>query len=159
MNETLLLALLISLWILLRSKRDWYVVELRTCFDEKLCTDTFSSPPNYGFDKLYLSAYHLVIDRKSLNGASLLHKDGGRVNITQTVFTELTAASLHFENMKKLFPYMEGFHKVYLWRIVSRSRRKAIVLPPDKYIACEGEALQEFPPHLWFSPQINEEQT
>ena len=132
MLETLLVVLPVALWFLLRPKRDWYVVELRTCFDEKLCTEAFSSPPNFGFDKDHLAAYHLTIGSKGPKGASIWHKDGGRINISQTAFDELGAASLYFEEMKKLFPHMEGFHKAYVWRIVARSRRKAIVIPPDK---------------------------
>ena len=156
MLETLILVLMVVLWFLLRPKRDWYVVELRTCFDEKLCSTAFSSPPNFGFDKNLLSAYQLAIGSKGPKGASIWHKDGGQINISQTVFDELAAALQYFEKMKRLFPHMEGFHKAYVWRIVARSRRKATVLPPDKYIAREGEVLEEYPPHLWFKPQKDE---
>jgi len=158
MLETLILVQVVVFWYLLRRpKRDWYVVEWRTCFEEKLCTDAFSAPPDFGFGKDSLSAHHLTIGNKSSRGASLWHQGDRKINITQIVFDDLAAAMLYFERTKQLFPFGEGFHKAYLWRIVARSREKAIVLPPEQYISREGAVLQEFPPHLWFAPKKDEE--
>jgi len=156
MQETLLLILLIELGFLLRPRRDWYVAEWRTCSDEKLCSMAFSAPPGFGFDEDHLSAYKLTLGRKGPRGVTISHKDGGEIGITQTAFDDLGAALQYFEKMKELFPVVDGFHKVYVWRIVARSRRKAIVLPPATYISGEGEVLQAYPLHLWFKPQKGE---
>src|SRR5262245_23563530 len=97
MAETLILVLLFVLWFWLRPKRDFYVVEYRTCFDEKFCSIAFPSPV-YGFDELSLSTHSLIICDKGPNGAALFDKDGVRkINITQIVFDELAAALLYFE--------------------------------------------------------------
>lgn len=145
MVEFLLLALLFSLWVLLHPRRDWYVVEWRTCDDKSLDSVAFSSP-DFGFGSLALSTYGLSIVMRTDCGLNLLHKGGGMIGIDQVVFADLDAAILHFEQRKPLHGPSGGSSKVFLWRNVARSRKKAFILPPNRYPARDFHLLMESTP-------------
>lgn len=148
----LCLLVLVSL-LLQRPERDWYVVEWRACSDSILCSEAFPAPASFGFDKLKLSAHGLRIEEKTRNFVRL-RKDKNRALITlnQTVFEELGAAQLYFDSIKELIPFGENYQKLYVWRIVSRSRRAAHTMPPKTYGKKQGEVLVSFPATLWFDP-------
>jgi hypothetical protein len=151
----LLIALL--LWLLLRPQRDWYVVEWRFCSDEKLCSTAFPAPATAGFDKgtcvahgLGLSAHYRKSDQAY---AFLKHVNGGEIRIHQYVFENLDAARMRFDELRG--PFGDDFQKLYLWRIVARSRRKAVTLPPEKYSDKGGETLLQYPKYLWTNPRAS----
>lgn len=150
LTKLVLLIIATSLWFLLRPKRDWYVIEWRTRSDER---HTLRPPPYSGFSKFELVAHKFRIESLSKSFASLLHQEGTRITIKQAVFEDLLAAQHHFERTKALFPYSDTYQKLYLLRVVARSRRRAHVLPPRKYIDFSTEVLDEYPLHLWFEPQ------
>lgn len=142
MIEALLLVQMALLWLLLRPKRDWYVVDHQIRYGK-----TSPSSPDGDFSKLHLSAHGLTIEKAFGSNAALSHKDGGKIVISQEVFSDLAAARQDFEYIKKLFPYgneEDGSHKVYLRRIVARSREKAITLPPEQYYRKDGVVLEKF---------------
>lgn len=158
MLEVLLIAVVGLLWLQLRRKRDWYVVESRSCSDESLCSTAFPAPAHYGFSGTTLSAHGLSVETQLRTSVTLLHKDGGRIQIAQTVFDDHAAALQFFERTKELLPFGNVFQKVYLWRIVAASRRRALVVPPHEYTTKEGALLFAFPPHLWFKPDRRDEE-
>lgn len=155
MIEVLLIVVIGMLWFLLRPKRDWFIVERRCCTDKQLCSTAFSFTAEiFGFDKTTLSAHGLTIDNNSINIAykskslasaivatllgvrksiRMVHKKGGQISIEQTIFDNVDAAIMHLERLKELLPYGDHYEELYLWRVVSRSRRKAVTLPPEHY--------------------------
>jgi hypothetical protein len=84
---------------------------------------------------------------------------GGKVTITQIAFEDLDAALLDVERFKRLLPFNAEypFQKLYLWRVVARSRKGALVLPPSTYLAKDAHLLLEYPPRSWFGPRAGEE--
>ena len=159
MTEILLALIALLLWLLLRPKRDWYVVEWRFCSDETLCSTAFSAPATPGFYKDLCAANNLIVASRSNDFARLRHVNGGEIRIHQTVYSNLNAAHMHFDKLRALGPFGEDSQKLYLWRIVARSRRKAITLPPEKYSDKDGQTLLEFPDHLWINPRASATQS
>lgn len=155
MIDALLIALIGSLWVLLRPAKDWYVVEWRACTDDSLCSTAFPAPATFGFSKSSLIAHKLSIHITTGNSSVLRQEAGGQISIAQTAFENLDAARLHFESLKRLLPFRDDFpfQKLYLWRIVARSRAKALTLPPEQYSSKDGQVLSQHPEHLWFKPQ------
>lgn len=155
MTEVLLVLLIASLWLLRRPERDWYIVEWRACSEDSLCSTAFAAPAGFGFSKSTLSAHKLVINLSRENGAVLRHESGGEISIDQTAFENLDAARLHFESLKRLFPFRNDFpfQKLYLWRVVARSRRNALTVPPSQYSSKDGQVLLQYPEQLWFKPR------
>jgi hypothetical protein len=96
----------------------------------------------------------LSIHIKRANGSVLQHESGGQISISQTAFENLEVARLHFEGLKRLLPFRDDFpfQKLYLWRVVARSRTKALTLPPEQYSSKDGQVLSQHPEHLWFKP-------
>ncbi|MBW6503777.1 hypothetical protein K0B90_05825 [bacterium] len=147
----LLLAILASLWILLRPpKQEWYVVECRSCDDEVLCPDTVPIP-NKHFDKLHLDACELTIESVVGASATLRHKNGGTMILNQTLFRDFNAAIMFFEYYKGLIigsRFPSNYEKLILRRVIARSRSKAFVLPPNSY-DLEAVDLVRFPETHW----------
>jgi hypothetical protein len=146
MIELLLVALILSLWWLLCPARDWYLVEWRSCSDEKLCSTSFPSPASYGFS---MSVSNLVVSSTGKDSAMLTHKDGGTISINQVVFQSIDAATQYFERIKALLEFNNAYQKIYLWRTAARWRSKAFVLPPRNYKDVDGVVLMSFPTNLW----------
>lgn len=157
MLEALLIVLIVSLWLLLRPMREWYIVEWRACSEDSLCSTVFQAPAA-GFDKLGLRAHNFVVHSSTANVAVLRHETGAEVIIEQKVFENLEAAKLHFESLKNLLPVgadLPQFRKLYLWRVLARSRHRAITLPPKDYSSKEGQVLLQHPEHFWFKPRAD----
>ncbi len=158
MTEALLLALIVAVWLSGQRARDWYVVEWRTCSDGTLAPDVFSSPPR-AFDKPTMRAYKVAVETTWRDAITLRQQGGGKCTITQIAFEELDAALLDVERFKRLLPFNAEypFQKLYLWRVVARSRRNALVLPPRTYLAKDAHLLLEYPQHSWFSSKARQE--
>ena len=116
--------------------------------DQQIRYGKTDSESVYGdFSKLHLEAHNLTIESAHGDNATLTHKDGGKILIGQKVFIDLAAAKQYFEFIEKLFPYgneEDGIHTVYLRRIVARSRKKAVTLPPETYNRKDGVILEKF---------------
>ena len=155
MIEFLLIAIGITQWVLLRPHRDWYLVEWRFCTEESLCSTAFPAPPTSGFDKATCAAHKLAVTARlnHRNGALAFLKSerGGEIRIHQFVFTDLDAARMMFDDLNK--PFGRDFQKVYLFRVVARSRKEAVTLPPEKYSAKDGQQLLAHPTYLWLDPR------
>jgi hypothetical protein len=157
MIELLLVIAIASFWLRRPPPRDWYLVEWRDCSVEQLCTNAFSAPENFGFGSSLLQAHNLSVVKSVPTGALLRHANGGEIGITQYVFEDLDAARLQFENLKRLLPAARQvtsrpYQKLYLWRVVARSRNRALTIPPDQYNLKQGEVLLRYPEGLWLSP-------
>mgnify|MGYP001608021589 FL=1 len=87
--------------------------------------------------------------------AWLKQANGGEIRIHQYVFANLDAARMIFDELRDGGPFGEDFQKLYLWRIVARSRRQAFTLPPEKYSDKSGETLLQYPKHLWTNPRAS----
>jgi hypothetical protein len=137
--------------------RDWYLVEWRCCSDQSICSVAFPVPADFGFDKLALQAHQLRLTTTNERSANLLHANGGVIHIDQYPFQDLQAAQLHFEQMKRLLTVRDPwpFQKLYLWRVVVRSRRSAFTIPPAKYSTKDGAILVQYPEHFWSNFQSN----
>ena len=153
MIEMLLALIALLLWFFLRPEKDWYVVEWRFCTDEALCHIAFPVTAS-GFDKGSLAAHNLWITYRGRDQGRVKVKEanGGEIRIHQYVFASLDAARIHFDRLRDGSPFGEDFQKLYLYRIVARSRRKAITLPPEMYDAKSGEILLQHPQFMWTNP-------
>ena len=151
MIEFLLLVLIVVVWQSSRRKKDWYVVEWRACSDRLLASHVLSEPP-MALDKSMLSAHGLSLNLSSLDGAIVRREAGGECAISQVVFEDHDAALMYIEQLKGIIPDTpRQFQKLYLWRIVARSRRAALTLPPEQYSAKDGEVLIRHPEKLWLN--------
>ena len=158
MTEALLLVLIVVVWLSGWRPRDWYVLEWRTCSDTTLTSDVFSTPPR-SFDKPAMRTYRVSVETTWRDAITLRHQNGGKFTITQIAFEELDAALLDLERFKRHLPFNAEypFQKLYLWRVVARSRRGALVLPPSSYLARDAHLLLEYPQHSWFSSKAGDE--
>ena len=102
------------------TKRDWFVVEERYCFTKQLCDAAFSE--DFGFGIVLPNRYELTIEYTDNNSARLTDKEGQTVLIRQTVFQHFEAAQVYFEKLVKLCSSGDPYEKLYMWRIVARSR-------------------------------------
>ena len=137
MNIAILIIILCSLFVLLRPKRDWFIVEVRYCSDQKLCEDAFSVG---GFDNTAAKAHGLTIENHSVASVVLKHTDGGEIVFGQTVFDNIHAAMLFFETSKTMVRTVR-FRKIYLVRVVARLRRSVKTLPPQTIWDKQGAIL------------------
>lgn len=152
MTEFLLAIIILLVWRYVRKKKEWYVVEWRRCSDKNICDVAFSSPV-FGYDKVSLDAHNLHIERASHDGANLRHAAGGEIRISQEAFGDIDAAHMYFDQIKHLFEASDSdvpYQKLYLWRIVARSREKALTVPPEKYASKDGRVLLECPERFWY---------
>ena len=124
--------------------RDWYVVEWRLWSSETITRHIYKVP-EFGFDDLMLRAHGLKIHTRSKYSATLHHEGGEFATIIQTPFEDLGAARLFFRKQQSLLNYGTSFSKLYLWRTVAASRRRAVVLPPMQYEDRQAELLMDYP--------------
>jgi hypothetical protein len=142
MMESALLLQIIVLYFLLRPARDWYVVEHQVGHGLSI-----PSSLDGAFSEAHLAAHHLAIQETSASQATLVDGQGGKILISQYVFENVDVAKQEFSSFKNLFPYGdEGAHshRVYLRRIVARSRGQAITLPPRTYGTKDGFILEHY---------------
>lgn len=142
-NITILIIVLCTLFVLLRPKRDWYIVENRLCSDQKLSQVAFGVGGCGGFDDTSARAHGMTIKKLSAGAVALNHADGGEIVIGQTAFENIQAAILFFETEKlkiKTAPY----RKIYLIRVVARSRSNILTLPPQVIWGKHGAILMSY---------------
>jgi hypothetical protein len=137
MNIIFLVVIICSLFLLLRPKRDWFIVEVRHCSDDKLCHHGFSIA---GFNSTAANAHGLTIETHSSASVVLKHTDGGEITFRQTVFDNIHAATMFFETEKAALP-SAPFRKIFLVRVVARLRRSAMTLPPQTIWQKQGAVL------------------
>lgn len=137
---------------LLRPKMDWFIVESRYCFAERLCQAAFDE--DFGFGIVLPNKYGLTIRYTTGNSATLRDKDGETILIGQTVFESFEAAQVHFQNLSRLYASGDDYQKVYLWRLVAKSRYGAVTMPPEKYSVKDGVLLRTFPEVGWHKPAV-----
>jgi len=125
-------------------KRDWYVVEWRAWDHDSITRDVFTVP-HHGFDHFTMRSHGLILKSRTTTSATLQHLTGYFASINQTVFEELAAARLFFQRQRELLEDSTTFGKLYLWRTVAASRRRAVVLPPLQYGDREAELLMSYP--------------
>lgn len=135
-------------------KRDWYVFEWRNWTTEAMTNHVYQAP-NFGFDDLMLRAHQLKVTQRFRTSATMTHESGATCSISQTVFEDVNAARLFFRKQAGLVHLGTTFCKIYLWRTVATSRRKAVVLPPTDYGDREGELLLDYP-RLYARPMPTE---
>jgi hypothetical protein len=101
-----------------------------------------------GYTKEYLNTEKFKIISKTNEVAEI---QCGRfvITIKQFVFKELTAARLHFENLKKLKDTdMQKAYEVSLMQVEATSVNNARILPPNSYVDKNTVWLETFEPHL-----------
>ena len=131
--------------------RDWYVVEERSWSDEAI-TNVVYGTAYPAIDKLKMEVHGLTLTQRSSTSATLTHQSGATCFINQTVFEDVNAARLYFRKQVGLRHYATTFGKLYLWRIVAKSRRRALVLPPLQYRDHGGEMLLDYPRSFYDKP-------
>lgn len=151
MIEMLLLVLIVLLWLILRKKKDWYVVEWRFCSDKELAS-SFLCVPRRTITKSSMEAHKLARIMCSHHGVRFQDEKGDELQVERTVFESLDAALLSFERSKTRLGYMADmpFQKLYLQRVVEPSRAKALDLPPSKLrYWVDDDVLVEYPAQFW----------
>jgi len=151
MTEFLLLVIAVLVWVLLKRKRDWYVVEWRFCSDGKLASSLLSAP-RHAVDKLTIEVYELTPIMQRVSGVRYGNKSGGELQIEQMVFEDLDAARLHFRYLKSLLGTNREmrYQKLYLYRVVAPSRAKALSISPKTGRHKLNELfLVEYPRHFY----------
>lgn len=158
MIEALLLVLIVVVALAGWRPKDRYVLEWRTCSDATLAPDVFSTPPR-SFDKRAMKTSRVSVETTWRDAITLRHQNGGRFTITQIAFEDLDAALLGIERFKRHLSFNTEYpyQKLYVWRVVARTRRAALVLPPSSYLAKDAHLLLEYPQHSWFSSKAGEE--
>jgi hypothetical protein len=160
MIEVLLLAIAIVVFVGLHRKRDWYVVELRSADDAKLCDFAFGADPyRHGLGpKLKVEGF----EREAItsNFVQLNHKDGGSVTLNQVVLADLEAAKIYalaIDAEARHAAQSDGvrfrYQRTYVWRIVARARSSAVTLPPSLYSDKDGIVLWTLPGESWHGPK------
>lgn len=147
MVEVLFTILIILLWFTCRTKRDWYIVEWRSCSNRELALD-FLGKGRFTFDRSRIKLNSLTIHQNGKQWTILRYKDGNEISVSQDVFENLDAARLYFERLKQLHSQMQDrpFHKFYLLKVIAFSRGKALNVPPERYRSDSDETtLIEFP--------------
>lgn len=131
--------------MLSQNKILYYLVELR------MWNDGTAFPyirNRVGYTKEYLNTEKFKIISKTNEVAEI---QCGRfvITIKQFVFKELTAARLHFENLKKLKDTdMQEAYEVSLMQVEATSVNNARILPPNSYVDKNTVWLETFEPHL-----------
>ncbi len=131
--------------MLSQNKFLYYLVELR------MWNDGTAFPyirNRVGYTKEYLNTEKFKIISKTNEVAEI---QCGRfvITIKQFVFKELTAARLHFENLKKLKDTdMQKAYEVSLMQVEATSVNNARILPPNSYVDKNTVWLETFEPHL-----------
>jgi hypothetical protein len=131
--------------MLSQNKILYYLVELR------MWNDGTAFPyirNRVGYTKDYLNTEKFKIISKTNEVAEI---QCGRfvITIKQFVFKELTAARLHFENLKKLKDTdMQEAYEVSLMQVEATSVNNARILPPNSYVDKNTVWLETFEPHL-----------
>lgn len=146
--------ILLALTVGRRLKSDWYVVEWRTWTNDGISNDAYSVP-EFGFDKLYMEVHSLTLESQRAFSATMVSKNGGQINIQQTVFEDLNAARIYFKRSVSYFPSSPTYGKLYLWRTVAQTREKAVVLPPHRYYTRSAELLLQHPRVSYAKPNPN----
>lgn len=157
MISSILLAILASLWILLRPpKKDWYIVEHRVCDDKVFARpDVPVATTINDYQKFYLDGFDMKIIETLPSSVRIWHKNGGTMYLDQNVFCDFNVAMLYFEDIKNTWADSKkgdksAYHLFILRRVVARSRSKAVVLPPNKY-DFDAINLVVFPEYYWFN--------
>src|SRR6266849_2890617 len=141
----LVLFIFVIIWLFWCQEREWFIVEWRTCSDKRLCPIAFN-PQWSGFDRHTAGLNDLTLEPPSVSASVLKHKDGAEIVINQTVFTDFDAARAYFHQMQQdTLLRVQKFHKLFLWRIIATSRRKALTLPPKRYADKDGRVLLAYP--------------
>lgn len=136
-----LLFQLVLLCFLLRPKRDWYLVERQIFFGKEAraaSCEEYTGPKlsEGGWTVEHTTAIHAT------DGVTLSRTDGTRITIEQTVFNDLAAAHQNFEYLRELFADNEDCHRLFLRRVVARSRMGAITLPAQSFSKKDGIVLE-----------------
>lgn len=154
MNLAILIIALSIIGLILKPKRDWFVVEIRSCFDDKLIHWAFHPETALlGFDREDLKSVGVKIhvDKDSKPDFVIRRNDESSIVVQQVIFDDANAALIFFErisiNNQKLYAETNNI-KIYLRRIVARFRSGAATIPPKKYIDKDGELLRQWPEEL-----------
>src|SRR5712692_5535568 len=162
MTETLLLAIALLIVLMISRRQDWYVVELRSCDNAKLCEFAFGPDPyRHGLGpKLKVAGFEA--EPVTSNFVQLNYKDGGSITINQVVFGHIDAAKTYMhviddaakqESQSNAVRFR--YQKVYLWRIVARTRYGAVTVPPSLYSDKDGVILSTLPVDSWYGPSAH----
>lgn len=137
----LLLSQIVLLWLLLRPNRDWYLVERQIFFGEGARA---ASSEEYTASELSKSGWTIehTVTIQATDSVTLSRQDGTRIIIEQTVFNDLAAAHQCFEYLRELYADVEDCHRLYLRRVVARSRMGAITLPTQPFHKKDGVLLR-----------------
>ena len=123
----------------------YYLVELRM-WDDGTAFPYIRN--RVGYTKEYLNTEKFKIISKTNEVAEI---KCGRfvITIKQFVFKELSAARLHFENLKKLKDSdMQEAFELSILQVEATSLNTARILPPNSYVDKNSVWLETFEPHL-----------
>ena len=123
----------------------YYLVELRM-WDDGTAFPYIRN--RVGYTKSYLTTEKLKIIAKNREAARI-QCGAFVITIKQFVFKEISAANLHFENLKKLKDTdMQEAYELSLLQVEAASVNSARVLPPNSYVEKNTIWLETFKPHL-----------
>lgn len=133
MLEALLIVIAVMLWFVINPKKDWYIVEVRSC-DSEWCnevliginfiTDVANKERMYK-DKIWEECNKDNWLLKESSGSVMVFVRGDvSIVVRQTVFDNITAANINFESEKQHAPYGYAKYKIYMWQTTSRFKRK-----------------------------------
>jgi len=138
-TETILVILTVAIFKHIFRKRDWYTVEWRRSDDLKMDTDMYSSHWDSVLEK------YSVFDR-SKDKVIYKNDDKETIIIQQWVFDDYHAAQKYFNYLKDVIGGSNRIEKIYIWRIVDRTRTKAFRLPPTCDYDENAILLETYPP-------------
>ena len=127
-------------------KRDWYVVETRTCLNKNHC--------KIAFDDIGTSNFNLAVAKEhgmDISGHLISHKEG-QIAIIQNVFSNIDAALLYFDKSKSIYKNADFFYKIYIWQISARFKFTAKIYLPDDYNKQNGTILKTYPEWGYYDP-------
>jgi hypothetical protein len=129
----------------LQNKSLYYLVELRIWNDGT----AFPYVRNrIGYTKSYLAEEKFKIVSKNKDAAQI-QCGSFFITIKQYVFKEIAAATLHFENLKKIEDVgTQEAYELSLLQVEATSVSDARVLPPNSYVDKNTVWLEIFQPHL-----------
>lgn len=148
----LLIIIAVAVWLIASRRRDWYVVEWRICEEKSLCQDVFGAPQSYDLSTEMLRRNRLKLTNVGSGGATLTHESGAQAVIVRRVFRDLAAAQMLFQRYKILRSTRDDYQKIYIWRVVAKSRYRATTRTRLGFPLMH-EALITEPEHLWYEPQ------
>ena len=129
----------------MKNKFLYYLVELRM-WDDGTAFPYIRN--RVGYTKSYLTTEKFKIISKSREAAQI-QCGPFVITINQYVFKEISAAMLHFENLKKLKDTdMQEAYELSLLQVEASSVNTARVLPPNSYVDKNTVWLEIFKPHL-----------